>query len=165
MAAEHEGGDVFDRDVELAREKIAEARAVEHASHADNLVLGQAGYPLQRPDHGIERVGNTNNEGIGRIFLDTGADLLHHLQIRLEKVVAAHPRLARDAGGYDHDICALEVGIVIDPEIAGIETFDWRGLRDVERLALGQALHDVEHHDIAEFLESDQMGKSAADHA
>ena len=37
------------------------------------------------------------------------------------------------------------------------------GLGQIQRLALGQAFHDVEHHHIAQFLESDQMGERAAD--
>src|SRR3546814_2961638 len=35
MTAEHEGVDVVDRDVEFLGQEVAEARAVEHAGHAD----------------------------------------------------------------------------------------------------------------------------------
>ena len=34
---------------------------------------------------------------------------------------------------------------------------------EVERLALRNALGDVEQHDVAELLEADEMGKRAAD--
>ena len=68
VAAEHEGGDVLDRDVELLGEEIAEARRVEHAGHADHLVVRQAGDLLQRPDHGVERVGDADDEGVGRVL-------------------------------------------------------------------------------------------------
>ena len=37
------------------------------------------------------------------------------------------------------------------------------GLRDVERLALRNAFGDVEHHDIAELLQADEMSQRAAD--
>ncbi len=33
----------------------------------------------------------------------------------------------------------------------------------IEALALGQAFGDVEHHHVAQFLESDEMGERAAD--
>ena len=45
----------------------------------------------------------------------------------------------------------------------GVEAVDRRGLREVERLALRHALGDVEHHDVAEFFQADQMGQRAAD--
>ena len=34
---------------------------------------------------------------------------------------------------------------------------------DVERLALRDAFHDVEHDDVAELLEADEVGEGAAD--
>ena len=43
MAAQHEGGHVFDRHLEFLGQELAEAGAVEHAGHADDLVGGQAG--------------------------------------------------------------------------------------------------------------------------
>ena len=45
----------------------------------------------------------------------------------------------------------------------GVEAVDRRGLGDVERLALRDAFGDVEHHDVAELLEADEMGERAAD--
>ena len=45
----------------------------------------------------------------------------------------------------------------------GVEAVDRRGLREVERLALRNAFGDVEQHDVAEFLEADEMGERAAD--
>ena len=44
-----------------------------------------------------------------------------------------------------------------------VEAVDRRGLRDVERLALRNAFGDVEHHDVAEFLQADEMSERAAD--
>ena len=37
------------------------------------------------------------------------------------------------------------------------------GLHDVERLAGGDAAEHVEQHDVAEFLQADQVGERAAD--
>ena len=163
MAAEHEGGDVLDGNVELIGEEIAEARGIEHAGHADDLVAGQAGGFLQRPHHGVERIGDTDDEGIGRVLLDTRADLLHDLQIDAEKIVAAHAGLARHAGGDDHDIGALDRLIGIGAGIFGVEAVDRRGFLDVERLALRHALGDVEHHHVAQFLQADEVRQRSAD--
>ena len=67
MAAEHEGGDVLDRDLELLGEEVAEARRIEHAGHADDLVVRQAREFAQRPDHRVERVGDADDEGVGGV--------------------------------------------------------------------------------------------------
>ena len=42
VAAEHEGGDVFDADVQLFGDEGAEARRVEHAGHADDALAVEA---------------------------------------------------------------------------------------------------------------------------
>ena len=49
------------------------------------------------------------------------------------------------------------------PVNLGVEIVDRRGLGDVERLALRDAFHDVEHHDVAELFEADEVGERAAD--
>ena len=47
-------------------------------------------------------------KAFGRVFLDAGADLLHHLEVDAEQIVAAHARLARHAGGDDADVGAFD---------------------------------------------------------
>ncbi len=44
-----------------------------------------------------------------------------------------------------------------------VKTVDRRGLRDVERLALRHALGDVEHHDVAQFFQADEVSQRSAD--
>ena len=114
--------------------------------------FGKPAEALQRPNHGVERVGDADHESVGRVFLDAGANLLHDLQIDFEKIVAAHAGLARYAGGDDDDVGALDVGVIVHALECRVEAIDRRGLRDVERLALRQALHDVEQHHIASSL-------------
>ena len=52
-----------------------------------------------------------DDEGVGGVLLDAGADLLHDLEVDADQVVAAHAGLARHAGGDDADVGALDVGI------------------------------------------------------
>jgi hypothetical protein len=81
MTAEHEGVDVADRDtLNSSARKVAEARAVEHARHADNLVVRQAGEFAQRPHHRVQRVGDADHECVRSVALDAFADRLHHLR-------------------------------------------------------------------------------------
>ena len=102
-------------------------------------------------------------KAFGRVFLDAGADLLHHLEVDAEQIVAAHAGLARHAGGDDAHRRALDRLVGIGAGEAGVEAFDRRGLGEVERLALRNALHDVEQDDVAQLLEADQMRQRAAD--
>ena len=44
-----------------------------------------------------------------------------------------------------------------------VEPVDGRRLRDIERFALWNALGDVEHHDVAQFLQADEVGQGSAD--
>ena len=119
MAAQHHRGDVLGADVELLGEEKAEPRGVEHAGHADHLVARQPARLLQRPHHGVERVGDADDEGFRRVFAQAGAHLLHDLEVDLDQVVAAHAGLARHAGGDDHDIGVLELGIFVGARIFG----------------------------------------------
>jgi hypothetical protein len=45
----------------------------------------------------------------------------------------------------------------------GIETVNGRGLRNIQTLALRNAFGNVEHHHIAQFLQTHEMGECAAD--
>ncbi len=137
MAPEHEGGHVLDRHAELLRQEVAEARAVEHAGHADDHVVRQPGEFAQRPDHRVQRIGDADHERIRGVLLDALPDRLHHLQIDAEQVVAAHARLARHAGGDDAHVGAGDVGIIRRAFELGVEVVDRAGLGDVERLPSG----------------------------
>src|SRR5690606_22768038 len=165
VAAENEGSDVFHRNLELFCQEQAEARGVENTSHADNVALRQAGELLQRPDHSVERIGDADDEGVRRVLLDAGADLLHDLEVDAEKVVAAHARLAGHAGGDDANISAFNGRVVVGADEVCVKAINRGGLGDVEALALRGAFGNVEQNNVAEFLEADHMGEGAADHA
>ena len=49
------------------------------------------------------------------------------------------------------------------PCSVAVEAVNRRRLRDIERLALRDALGDVEQDDVAQFLQADEMGERAAD--
>ena len=163
MAAEHEGGHILHRHIELERQEVAEAGGIEHAGHADDLLGRQARELLQRPDHRVERVGDADHEGVGRMRLEAFADRLHHLEVDAEQVVAAHAGLARHAGGHDADVGAGDIGVVRGALERGVEAFDRARFRDVQRLALGGAVSNVEQDDVTEFLERGEVGQRTAD--
>ena len=99
----------------------------------------------------------------GSVLFNAGTDLAHNLEVDVEQIVAAHARLARHAGGNNAHISAFDRVVVVCAGELGVEIIDRRGLRDIERLALRDALHDVEHHDVAELFQSDEVGERTAD--
>ena len=99
----------------------------------------------------------------GALRLDALADRLHHLQVDAEQIVAAHPRLAGDAGGDDDDVGARDVGIIVRALERRVEALDRAALGKIERLALRHALDDVEQDDVAKLLRGGEMGERAAD--
>ena len=146
MAAEYEGGDIAHRDAEFEAQEVTEAGAVEHAGHAADHVVGQAGEFAQGPDHRVERVGDADHKGVGRVFLDAFADGFHDLEVDAQQVVAAHPRFARHTGGDDADVGPGDIGIGLGALERGVEAFGGAGFRDVEGFALGHAFGNVEQH-------------------
>ncbi len=55
-----------------------------------------------------------------------GADLLHHLQIDAEQIVAAHTRLARNARGDDAHVGAVQRVVGIGSDVARVKALDRR---------------------------------------
>ena len=76
------------------------------------LLAGRPETSRISPDHGVERVGDDDDEGVGRVLLDALADLLDDLGVDAEQIVAAHAGLARHARGDDDDVGAGDVLVV-----------------------------------------------------
>ena len=85
------------------------------------------------------------------------------LQIDLEEIVAAHAGFPRHAGGDDHDIGVLDLGIFVSALDLGAIALDRRCLPEIERLALRDAIDHVEQHDFAEIPQARKMRERAAD--
>jgi hypothetical protein len=96
-------------------------------------------------------------------LLDAVPDRFHDLQVDAEQVVAAHAGLARHAGGDDDHVRALDCRVVVCPDVSGVEAVNRGGFRNVQALALWDALRNVEEHDVAELLQADEMSERAAD--
>ena len=152
MAAEHEGGDVLDRNPELLGEEVAKAGAVQDAGHAHDTLRREPAGLAHDPYHDVERVGDRDHESLRAVLLDRLADRLDDAGIDPDQIVAAHPWLARNAGGDDHDIGARDVGIIVGAHDGRVISLDRRALDDVERLTLRHALDDIDEKDVAELF-------------
>ena len=112
VAAHDDAGHVLHRDVEFLRDEGAEAGAIQHAGHADDAVLAELGDPEGGLRHGVERIGDDDDDAVGRVLgnlLGGGPD---DFVVGHQQIVAAHAGLAGKPGGDDGDI-GIRGGLVI----------------------------------------------------
>ena len=105
--------DIGNRHAGFLAEEIGKARTVQHACHADHFFRVEPGELLQRPDHRVERIGDTDHECVRAVGLQALADRFHDLQVDAEQIIAAHAGLAGNTRCHDADICILDVGIIV----------------------------------------------------
>jgi hypothetical protein len=158
VAAEDEGGDVFDGDVELLGDEGAEAGRVEDAGHADDALAVELRLSVGGLGHRVERVRHDDEDGVRRVGGDFADDVGHDLVVGLQEVVAAHARLARDASGDDDDVGVGGVGIVVGADDVRVALLNGHGLEQVESFALGDAFDDIDEDDVGELLGGDPVG-------
>src|SRR6202035_3417967 len=101
--------------------------------------------------------------GLRAVLFYRRADRLNDAGIDSDQIVAAHSRLARNAGGDDDDIGARDIGIVIGAVDDRVISFDRRPLDDVEGLALRHDFDDIDKKDIREPFEPGEKRQGAAD--
>jgi hypothetical protein len=88
--------------------------------------------------------------------------LLDDLGVGVQEIVAAHPRLARDAGGDDDDVRARRVLVVVRPDHSRVGALDRPGLHHVEALALRHALDYVDERHVRELAVGDPLRQRRA---
>src|SRR3984957_931627 len=159
VSAEDKACHILGRHVEFLREEIAEACRIQYARHPHNFLGRQATAFLQRPHHGIEGIGDADNESVLRVLPDPRTDRVHNLEIDAEQVVAAHSGFAGNAGSDDGHVGAGDRGIVARAGQSRVDALYRRRLGQVERLALRHAVDDIEKDDVAELFQRRQEGQ------
>ena len=96
--------------------------------------------------HHVERIGDHDDDGLGRHPRDLLAHRAHDAGVGLDQVVPAHPRLPGDAGGHHEHLGAGRLVVALGADDPGVEALDRARLLLVERLALRHALDHVDHH-------------------
>jgi hypothetical protein len=154
---------VLGRHAELLGDERPEPRGVQHASHAEDALAGEARCLQRDVAHRVERVGDDDQDrlrGVLRGLLDDGPDDAGVLR---QQVVAAHPRLARQTRRDDDDVGSGRVRVVVRARHPCVVA-DHRGrLGEVEALALGQSLDDVNQHDVGQPGLGDPLGGRGPD--
>ena len=98
--------------------------------------------------HRVERVRDDDQDRVGRRCDDGLGDRLDDLLVRRHEVVTAHPGRARQPRGDHDDRRAGALVVAVRADDARLEPEHRAHLVDVERLALRQALLDVDEDDV-----------------
>src|SRR5208282_205373 len=148
VSTEDEGGYVLDANVERLRDKSAKAGGVEYAGHADDTLARKAAQLVGGLRHGVERVGDDDEDAVRRMLHHLADYVAHDFEVGVQKVIAAHSRLAWNSRGDDDNVRLGCVGIVVRAEDGGIALLDRHRLEQVETFALGDAFDYVDEDDI-----------------
>src|SRR5574341_159510 len=163
VAAQHEGRDVLDGDPELPRDERPEARGVEDPRHADDP-LGREARPLPRElDHRVERVRHADQDRVLRARDHLVHDAPDDLGVLEQQIVARHPGFAGEAGGDDDDIGVRRLVVPVRADQVRVVAMHRTRLRQIQRLALGDALDDVHEHDVSQLLLDGVLRDGGAD--
>src|SRR5260370_14650300 len=96
--------DITSIDIQFLRNKGAETRCIQHASHTDYTLTWEMANVECELRHRIERVGHHDNDRVGGIFHDLLGDLCDNFLVLLHQIIAAHTRFAWETGCDHHDI-------------------------------------------------------------
>ena len=164
MSAHEQRLDVLDGHAQLHRDEGAVTGRIKHPGHAHHALARKTARHVRDVCHNVERIRHDDDDRIGAVFDELLRDRFDDRGVLGEQVVAAHARLARQAGRDYADIRPGGVGVIIRPAHAGIEEVDGRRLLHIERFALGQALDDIDQDDFPDHVFScDAVGDCRAD--
>ena len=143
--------------------KVRKRAEIEHAGHPEHALAREAGGLQRHVAHGVERVGDDDQDRIRRVLHGLLDDRPDDPRVLGQQVVAAHPRLAGETRGDHDDVGARGLGVIVRAGDPGVVPDDRRRLGEVEALALRQPLHDVDQHDVRQAGLGDALGGRGAD--
>ena len=95
---------VLDADAELLGDERPEPRRIEDAGHAEHALAREARRLQRDVAHRVERVRDDDQDRVGRLPRGLLHDGLDDAGVLGQQVVAAHARLAGQAGRDDDDV-------------------------------------------------------------
>ncbi len=102
--------------------------------------------------HGVERVGDDDDDGVRRVLGRLRDAALDDLVVLHQQIVAAHAGLPREAGGLHDDVGVGGVFVAVGADDFDVDALDGARLSHVEALALRDALGNVDENNVGEFL-------------
>src|SRR5918992_651176 len=113
--------------------------------------------------HRVERVRDDNQRRLPRPLRHLARDRTGDAFVRRDEVVPAHVAGAWDAGGDHDELGALRLVVAVRADDVWLVREHGPGLVQVECLALGQPLLDVDQDDVGVVAARDLLGDRGAD--
>ena len=136
VTAEDERVGVLDADAQLHRDERPESGRVEDAGHPEDPLPREPGRLERDVAHRVERVRDDDQDRVWRVLHRLLDDRADDARVLGQQVIAAHPGLARQAGGDHDDVRVRGIGVIVRPRDPGVVPDDRGGLGKVETLAL-----------------------------
>jgi hypothetical protein len=163
VAAQHVGLDVAHRRPQLLGDEGPEASGVEHARHADHPPPGEAAHGEGHLGHGVEGIADDDEDGLRGRRRRLPDHPAHDTGVGHHQVVARHPGLAGDPARDHHDVAARSLLVAVGAGDLAVVPDHGARFEDVQRLALGQALDDVDQDDVGVVTLGETLGQGGAD--
>ena len=96
--------------------------------------------------HGVQRIGDDDQDAIRGVFDGLLHGVLHDLVVGPQQVVAAHAGFARKPRGQDHNVGVGRRFVAVATGYPDIDSGYRYGFQDVQPFALRYTFHNV-HHD------------------
>ena len=153
MLADDVGMDVTRVDIQVSTQSLLEARGVQHGTGAQNVALGQAGHLHGSIRQDVNRVGNDEQNALEAHLANARNNGLEDRDVLVHKVKTGLARLLSGTCGDDDDGGVGGILIIARIDLHG--TAERRTMADIESLALGTILVDINQN---------HLGKQSALH-
>ncbi len=148
--------------VQFQGNKGAETCGIQYTRHADDSFTRQAGNFLCHVDHGVERIGNDDDDRVLGVLHDLFGNAFNDIGVDFEQVRAVLARFARNAGSDDDDVGIGGIFVVVGPGDDTVECQQAAGLLQVERFTLRDAFRDIDQHHVSEVFVRGQLSHGGA---
>ncbi len=158
VPAQYDGSDIPAGKAGLHGDEGGHARGIQHPRLAHHPLSRPSSTLPDPPGEHIHGIADHENAGAGRMAQNIVHDAVDDGRVGLQYVRAGHARLARDAGGYHHQVGTRHGGRIVAAPHLGIEAEERCGLQDIQRHPLGCILAYVdEHHLPTQFLFGEKL--------
>ena len=153
---------VTDGRAGLPCDERAKPRRVEDASLAEDAFLRKARRRLRDVTHRVQGVGEDDYDRVRRVPDRLLGDRPYDPFVRRHEIVAAHPGLAGNACGDDHDVRAGGRVVAVRSRDGWLIPEYGRRLVEVEGDALREVLDDVDEDDVRVVAPRELLGDRAS---
>ncbi len=162
MSTQHVAVHVLHAHPQLHRHEGSHASRIQDPSLADHPASGQSAGLHRQVGHGIQRIGQDDEDRLRGGLQSRLHRFAHDLAVRLKQVIAAHPRFAWQASGQHHQVGAGGLAIAIAASHLHVGADHRHGFGQIQGFTLWHALHDVYQHQLGDLAFGQEMRRGRA---